>query len=172
VSRPAAVAVVVLAVLLVWGLMYVGWQGRRRRQGDVLAPQQPPEELVERALAEGAEATYVSTSASGDRFDRIAVHGLGHRSAARVLVLPEGVVVARTGAPDLLVPVADLRAARREGMRAGKAVPGDGLLVWDWALGDTVVSTAVRPRYAADRTALTDQLHALVAEHPEPGESA
>ncbi len=170
-SRPAAVAVVALAVLLGWGLMYVGWRGRARRQGDVPAPQQPAQQLLERAQREGIEATYVSTTLRGDWLDRIAVHGLGARSAARVLVVPEGVVVSRTGARDLMVPASDLRGASRESVRAGKAVPGAGLVVWDWALGDKVVSTAVRPRRADDRDALVAQVRSLVPASHEPGES-
>jgi hypothetical protein len=162
VTRPTAVALVVLGVLLVWALMYVGWRSRVRRQGDVPAPPPPPAELAERARRDGVEATYVSTTRAADWLDRVAVHGLGVRSAARVLVVPDGVVVARTGAPDVFTPVTAVAAVRRETVRAGKAVPGTGLLVWDWSLGDTLVSTAVHVRYDADRDALQAAVAALV----------
>lgn len=170
-SRPAAVAVVVLVILLAWALMYVGWRGRARRQGHLPAPAQPTPELAERAARDGIEATYVSTTTATDWLDRVAAHGLGVTGEARVLVVADGVVLVRTGASDVLLPVGDLRDVRRESARAGKAVPGDGLVVVDWSLGDTVVSTAVRPRHAADREALVAQVRALVATPDDRGES-
>lgn len=170
-NRPAAVAVVVLAVLLAWGLMYVGWRGRARRQGDLPAPHQPPEVLQEQAVRDGVEVTYVSTTAAGDWLDRVAAHGLGATGHARLLVVPDGVVVVRTGARDVFIPAGDLRDARRESARAGKAVPGDGLVVVDWSLGGTVVSTAVRPRRAADRDPLVVQVRDLVTAHDQPEDS-
>jgi hypothetical protein len=163
VSRPAAVALVALGVLLVWGLMYVGWRSRVRRQGDLPAPPPPPAGLAERAERDGVEATYVSTTSAADWLDRIASHGLGARSAAKVLVDRAGVLVARTGAPDVFSPADGLAAVRRETVRAGKAVPGSGLLVWDWSLGDTLVTTAVRVRHDADRDALQTAISALIA---------
>jgi hypothetical protein len=162
VNRPTAVALVVLGVLLAWALMYLGWRARVRRQGDLPAPPPPPADLAERAGRDGVEATYVSTTRAADWLDRVAAHGLGVRSAARVLVAADGVVVARTGAPDVFTPAAALAAVRRETVRAGKAVPGSGLVVWDWSLGDTLVSTAVHVRYDADRDALQSAVAALI----------
>ena len=161
-SRPTAVALVALGVLLVWGLMYVGWQARVRRQRDLPAPPPAPAGLVERAERDGVEATYVSTTSAADWLDRVAAHGLGARSPAKVLVDRTGVLVARTGAPDVFSPAAELAAVRRETVRAGKAVPGSGLLVWDWSLGDTLVTTAVRVRHDADRHALEAAISMLI----------
>jgi hypothetical protein len=161
VNRPAAVALVVLAVLLAWALMYLGWRARVRRQGGLPVPPPPPPGLSERADRDGVEATYVSTTRAADWLDRVAVHGLGVRSSARVLVAPEGVLVTRGGAPDVFTPAADLSAARRETFRAGKAVPGSGLVVWDWSLGDTLVTTAVHVRHDAEREALQAAVAAL-----------
>jgi hypothetical protein len=162
VNRATAVALVVLGVLLVWGLMYVGWRSRVRRQGDVPVPPPPPPGLAERAAQDGAEATYVSTTRAPDWLDRVAAHGLGVRSAARVLVTADGVLAARTGAPDVFTPASSLAAVRRETVRAGKAVPGSGLVVWDWSLGDTLVTTAVHVRYDADRDALQAAIATLI----------
>ncbi|WP_426566869.1 hypothetical protein ACPPVT_10170 [Angustibacter sp. McL0619] len=166
-SRGPAVAVVLVLVLLAWAGMWWGWRGRTRRQQGLAAPQVLPAALADRAAAEGIEATYVSTTAARDWLDRITVHGLGVRSEARVLATDDGVAVLRVGAPDLLVPAADLRDVRRESVRAGKAVTGQGLLVWDWDLGDALVSTAVAPRYDADRDALQARIQALI-EHDSP----
>jgi hypothetical protein len=118
--------------------------------------------MAKRAEADGVDVVYVSTTAADDWLDRVAAHGLGTRSAARVLVGREGVAVLRQGADDLFVPAAEVRAVRRETMRAGKAVPGAGLLVWDWLLGDTLVSTAVHPRHDTDRTALERGIRSLI----------
>lgn len=170
-SRPAAVAVVVLVVLLAWGLMYVGWRGRARRQAALPAPAAPAADLAARAERDGAEVTYVSTTTRADWLDRVAAHGLGVPGQARLLVVPEGVVLRRVGATDLLVPAAAVRGARRESARAGKAVPGGGLVVIDWALGDTVVTTALRPRHADDRDALLAQVQALATTPDQPGET-
>ena len=170
-NRPAAVAVVVLVVLLAWALMYVGWRGRARRQADLPAPAAPPSDLVARAERDGVEVTYVSTTARADWLDRIAAHGLGVPGQARLLVVPEGVALHRVGATDLLIPAADVRGARRESVRAGKAVPGAGLVVIDWVLGDTVVTTALRTRHADDREPVLAQVQALATPPDQPGES-
>jgi hypothetical protein len=161
--------VVLVLVLLAWAGMFWGWRGRTRRQQGVAAPHEPPTALADRAAAEGIEATYVSTTAAADWLDRIAVHGLGMRSDARVLATDEGLAVVRTGAPDLMVPASDLRDVRRETVRAGKAVTGHGLLVWDWDLGDARVSTAVAPRHDAERDVLLASIQALIDHHhPRP----
>jgi hypothetical protein len=124
VNRPAAVATVALLVLLVWGLMYGGWRARARRQDDLPEPPPAPDGWADRASAQGVEATYVSTTRAGDPLDRVAAHGLGARSAARVLVDADGVLVARTGAPDVFAP-ALRRPARgvpgRQGRPGGRA---------------------------------------------------
>lgn len=147
--RNLAVLVLVVVVLLFWRMMFVGWRGRTRRQTDVPQPSPAPKALQDKAST-GVEATYVSTTGAGDWLDRIAVHGLGVRSAARVLVDPAGVLVARTGAPDVFVPAGALRDVRRETMRAGKALAGGGLVVLEWTLGDTPVATALSPRRDPD----------------------
>ncbi|MFC6005851.1 PH-like domain-containing protein [Angustibacter luteus] len=164
-SRGPAVAIVAVLVLLAWAGMWWGWRSRTRRQRDVPAPPAPSQALADRTANEGVEATYVSTTAANDWLDRIAVHGLGVRSDARVLATDDGIAVVREGAPDLLVPAVDLREVRRESVRAGKAVTGQGLLVWDWDLGGATVSTAVAARHDGDRDALEQQIKALIDQH-------
>lgn len=159
--RGLVVVFLLLFLLGVYLQMRRGWQHRTQRQADVQAPPHPPEALAERA-DDGVEATYVSTTSAADWLDRITVHGLGVRSAARVLVDEPGVLVARTGAPDVFVPAGALRAVRRERFRAGKAVTGAGLVVIEWVLGDHLVATAVAPRYDADRDRLVAAVTALI----------
>lgn len=147
--RGVSVLALVIVVLMLWRMMFLGWRGRARGQQGVPQPPPAPRALHDNASA-GVEATYVSTTGAGDWLDRIVVHGLGVRSAARVMVDPAGVLVARTGAPDVFVPAAALRDVRRETMRAGKALAGGGLVVLEWVLGDTLVATALSPRRDPD----------------------
>jgi hypothetical protein len=165
-SRGPAVAVVLLLILVAWGLMYLGWRRRIARQSDIAAPVPPAPQQVSRAEAEGVEATYVSTTTAPDWLDRVAAHGLGTRSDARLLLDDDGLVVVRAGGGDLLLPVADLRAVRRESVRAGKAVAGRGLLVVDWQLGQTLVSTAFKARRDADRDELLTAITAVLPTQP------
>lgn len=160
-TRNLAVVVLVLVVVLLWRMMFVGWRARVRRQGDVPDLPVAPESLRNKASA-GIEATYVSTTAAGDWLDRVAANGLGVRSAALVVVDPVGVLVARTGAPDVFVPAADVRDVRRETFRAGKARTGAGLVVVEWQLGTASVATALSPRHDADRDRLVDAVRALI----------
>jgi hypothetical protein len=167
VNRPEAVAVVVLAILLAWGLMWLGWKRRGARQSGVAPLPAVPSGAAELARAEGVEGSYVSTTSAQDPLDRITADGLGAGGVAHVLVTDggsaeAGVVVARSGAPDVFIPAAALADVRVESMRAGKAVP-HGLVVIEWRLGDLPVATAFRPRDPHDREALLRSVQALIA---------
>jgi hypothetical protein len=164
-NRPEAVAVVVLAILLAWGLMYLGWKRRQARQSDVAPLPAVPTGLAERARADGIEGSYVSTTTATDPLDRITAHGLGVGGVAHVLVADAdepGVLIARTGAPDVFVPATALADVRVESMRAGKAAP-HGLLVIEWRLGNRSVASAFRPRDQHEREGLMRSVRALIA---------
>jgi hypothetical protein len=162
VNRPEAVAVGVLAILLAWGLMYLGWKRRTARQSGVAALPVVPAGLADRAVAEGVEGSYVSTTSASDVLDRVTAHGLGAGGVAHVLVADgAGVMVARSGAPDVFIPASALADVRVESMRAGKAAP-HGLVVIEWRLGDLPVATAFRPRDPRDREALLQSVRALI----------
>jgi hypothetical protein len=167
VNRPEAVAVVVLAIFLAWGLMYVGWKRRQARQSDVAPLPAVPAGLADRARTVGVEGSYVSTTTATDLLDRITAQGLGAGGVAHLLVTDAGsdeagVMIARTGAPDVFVPATALADVRVESMRAGKAAP-HGLLVIEWRLGDRSVATAFRPRDQHDREGLMRSVRALIA---------
>jgi hypothetical protein len=167
VNRPEAVAVVVLAILLAWGLMFVGWRRRQARQSDLAPLPAVPAGLAQRARAAGIEGSDVSTTTASDLLDRVTAHGLGPGGVAHVLVVEAGtddeagVMVARSGAPDVFVPASALADVRVESMRAGKAAP-HGLVVVEWRLGDLPVATAFRPRDPRDREALLQSVRALI----------
>lgn len=167
ISQWAAGLVFLLVVPLLFGLMWLGWRGRARRQGDVPAPPTAPPAtgLGEQVLAP-VEGVYVSTVRAGEWLDRVVVHGLGVRADAVMHVGAAGVWFDRQGAPGLFVPAADLLAVRVESGIAGKYTIGEGLLVLRWrdGAGDGAVEldTGFRPREWATSAVLAAALQPLV----------
>ena len=160
-SQTQAGLLLLLLVPLLWGLMWWGWRGRSRRQASVAAPAGAPDRLGD-AVVGPLEAVYVSSTRAGDWLDRVVVHGLGERAAASVAVHPEGVLVARTGAPDVWVPAEALDDVRRDRGAAGKFVDAEGLVVLTWRLGDDLLDTYLRTRYEADREPLAAAVRDLL----------
>ncbi len=172
-----AVLVVVLVVVLL--AMRAGWRGRARRSATLVPVLPPVPAALGAALTEPVEAIYVSTTVAGDWLDRVVAHDLGVRSAASVRVHEGGVVVARPGARDLVVPAENLRGASLVPGIAGKVVGGQGIVVVRWEAvaargallrGDepaapTLLDTGLRPRRAVDRERLLAALRPLVAAH-------
>ena len=156
-----------LVVPVVFGLMWLGWRGRARRQGDVPAPATaPPTGGVGTDLVAPVEGVYVSTVRAGEWLDRVVVHGLGVRADAVMHAGTAGVWFERHGAPDLFVPAADVIAVRVESGIAGKYTIGEGLLVLRWrdGRGEQAVEldTGFRPREWATSAVLAAALQPLV----------
>jgi hypothetical protein len=167
VSRLQAAVLVLLAVPVLWALLWVGWRGRRRRQSGLAGLPPVPTDLGPLVFGP-VDAVYVSSTSAGDWLDRVAVHGLGVRSAAQVGVHAGGVMVARQGAPDLWLSRGRLLGVRRQRGMAGKFVEADGLLVLTWTLGDdstggVPLDTGLRVRSDADRDALETAVAGLLA---------
>ena len=142
-ARLALTATVVVVVLLaVWG-MRRGWLARLARQSDV-APLPPVPATGPAAVLGPLPGRYFSTTAAADWLDRIAVHGLGVRSAVEVSVRPDGVLLDRAGAPDVFIPAADLTEVRLDRAIAGAAYEAGGLVVFRWQLGDRLLDTGIR----------------------------
>lgn len=131
--------VVVFFVLCAAG-MWWGWHNRMRRQSYLPPLPIPPAELGE-PLLPPADGVYVSTTTADNWQDRIVVGRLGFRSAAQWRLHPEGLLVERTGADPLWIPVAALEGARTGRAMAGKVLGIDGLLVVTWRLGDHRLDT-------------------------------
>ncbi|WP_407317780.1 hypothetical protein UQW22_14405 [Isoptericola halotolerans] len=132
-------------------------------------PALPADEVALGAVRLGPlEATYVSSTLSGDWLARVGAHGLGDRSAAHVTVLDGGVVVDRDGAPPVLVPVAALRAVGTAPGMAGKYVGRDGLVVLTWQVpsdgetGAALLDTGLRTRFTADNARLVEAVRSLI----------
>ena len=152
-----AIVVAFLAALLL--LMVLGWRARMRRQRGVAPLVVAPLELgTTRASLIGK---YVATTTSGAPLDRIAVHGLGFRGNAVVVVADSGILLRLPG-QDLFIPLADLRGIRRATWTIDRVVENDGLHLIEWMLGDRVVDSYLR---MAEPTAFERAVTALLPEN-------
>jgi hypothetical protein len=130
----------VLAALL--GLMAIGWRARKVRQRDVSAPLAVPTDVGSTLTI--STGKYVATTVSGDPLNRIAVHGLGFRGAATVVVASSGLVVTITGRDDFWIPASDVRDIRRATWTIDRVVEPDGLTLIEWMLGAQSVGSYFR----------------------------
>lgn len=161
-TRAQAAALALLAVPVVWGLLWWGWRGRVRRT-DLGSPLPAVPDAPGPVLLGPVEGTYVSTTSAGDWLDRVAAHRLGVRAAAEVVVHTLGVTVDRQGEPPVWIPAADVVGARRERGMAGKFTDAQGVVVVTWRLGEHELDTGVRTRYADDRQPLVEAVRGLAA---------
>lgn len=155
---------IVIVLLIIFGLLALGWRNRLRRQAGIDPLPVVPAELSAPVLR--VEGQYVATTTEGDWLDRLAVHSLGIRTNAVVQVHPEGVLINRSGAPDIFIAADRLDGVRLEGGMAGKFVEAGGLVVLSWHLGDQLVDTGFRTRAAAEKTPLVTALTALTPTDP------
>jgi hypothetical protein len=160
-ARVGWVVALVLLVALVYWLMREGWRWRATLQADLpplpaVPGTDPDDESTPRMTG-----TYHGTTTAGQWLDRIVAHGLGARSRAELALTPRGVAVARTGAPDFLVPAERIRGARLERGIAGKVLTEGGLLVITRAHGERMLDSGFRSDHAAaDHPAWTEALDA------------
>lgn len=161
-DRVLAVTLLAAVVALAWAGMAWGWRRRAGRQGTLSEPAGPPADPG-RPIA-SAEGLYVGSVVAGDWLDRVVPHGLGARANADVVVHEHGVLLDRDGSTPVWTPRSDLRAVRRDTGLAGKVTETGGLVVWTWQLGDVVVESGLRPRYAAQAEPLRAALESLTLE--------
>ena len=113
-------------VLVLLGLLALGWRARRRAQAGIPAPAPVPTALYDAEPTLSAEGMHVGTVRGEDRLDRVAVHGLGLRSRAVLEVhdagAHRGLLVLRPGAANLFIPADDLVEAGLSAGIAGKFV--------------------------------------------------
>ncbi|GAA3875139.1 transporter [Saccharothrix violaceirubra] len=137
-----SLAVFAVFALIVFG-MWRGWKARARRQAAFLAEFPAPPASTGTTMLE-TTGVYVGTTLGDDWQDRVAVGDVGHRAEATLRLTDTGVLVERTGASPLWIPVADVEGARTARGLAGKVMTADGLLVVRWRLGDRVLDTGFR----------------------------
>jgi hypothetical protein len=159
------VALAGLAALVFYG-MRRGWVNRARRQAAVLPDfPQPPEGLDEQdELAAAETGFYVGTTTADDWQNRIAVGDVGHRAVATARLRRSGLVLERTGASPLWIPVEALRDARVDHKLANKVMPGSGMLVVTWQLGEQLLDTGFRSDDKATQDEWAAQVRALVPD--------
>lgn len=160
---PTVLTVIIL--LIIFALIGLGWRNRLRRQAGTAPLPAVPAGLSAPAMSVAGQ--YVATTTEGDWLDRLAVHSLGIRTNAVVQVHQEGVLIARSGAPDVFVASDRLDGVRLESGMAGKFVESGGLIVLSWRLGEQPVDTGFRTRAAADKAPLVAALTAMVPETDE-----
>ncbi len=110
------------------------------------------------------DATYVSSTRSGDWLARIGVFGLGHRAKAHLQVFDAGVSVRRDGELDFFLPAVQLKASSRASGMAGKFPGHDGLdvITWQVSNGDTLVDSGFRLTHHGERDVLHDAIAQLI----------
>lgn len=164
------VGLAALAVLVLYA-MRRGWLNRARRQAAELDPfPRPPAGLDgEPALLPSAQGLYVGTTRAGDWQDRVAVGDIGHRASTTATLRPSGLLLDRSGASEIWIPVRALRAVRVDHKLANKVVPGAGLLVVTWQLGDQLLDTGFRDEDKARQNEWAEAIGELI---PDDGSTA
>lgn len=160
-------ALIGLAALCMYG-MRRGWVNRARRQADLPDFPAAPGELAEPLELPAETGFYVGTTRAGDWQDRIVVGDVGHRAEAVAKLHRSGLLLDRTGASPLWIPAESLRDARVDHKLANKVVPGAGLLVVTWQLGDHTLDTGFRADDKAPQTKLAEAVRAMAPTRDEP----
>jgi len=133
------VTILIGVALLV--LILVGWRRRARQHAGLPPLSVAPELAADDAVFAGK---YVATTVAGDPYDRIAADGLGFRGSARVVVDPAGLLIERTGEPEVWIPRDDLVGVDRATWTIDRVVEEDGLQLVRWRLGEREVDTYLR----------------------------
>ncbi len=132
--------VVVVLIGLAIRRMLRGWEGRARRQADLIGELPPLPDRLSAAVAGPTRGLYVGSTLAPDWLERVVVGDLGDRSKAVLTGYPEGILLDRRGATPIWVPQASVIVVRAERGLAGKVVPGagsaagGGILVIRWRL--------------------------------------
>ncbi|GAA2729998.1 hypothetical protein GCM10009867_00440 [Pedococcus aerophilus] len=167
-TRVQAVGVLLVALGLIYGLLYAAWLRKRRRHTSAAI-------AAERARGDGGadvaaddtgstakpaaqlsvEGTYISTTTALSRLERVTVEGLGNRASATLLITrgsPEELVrIERQGESTVLITGPRLVSVRRDRGMVGKFVGSNRMLVLQWrAEGGDLYETGFLPRYKAD----------------------
>ncbi|KRF24711.1 hypothetical protein [Phycicoccus sp. Soil803] len=164
-TRLQAVGVMLVALGLIYALLYAAWVRKRHQHESAAIAAERSRTTRDHSLEAPAlkekpaqvivEGTYVSTTTAENRLERVTVEGLGNRAKATLVVsrgdADELVRIDRQGEATVVIPAARLRSARRERGMVGKFVGGNRLVVLQWrAENGDLYETGFLPRYKAD----------------------
>ena len=152
--RLALVAAMVAIIAVVLWAMRRGWQARIRRQADL----GEPADATGEPTADAVPGLYIGTAFAGDWLDRVAAHGLGVRSRARLDFSDRGIAIYRDGAPSLWIPAGQVLLVRVDSGVAGTVRSKDSVVVVTWRLGDRDLDTGFRADDAAGHRTVLDGL--------------
>ena len=146
----------VLLVIIVFALMWRGWQRRVRRDATMMAPGVSTSFDVGQVV--GAwRGLYVSTAERANVLERIAAPGLAFRAQATLVLGDSGVVFDLRGEQPTMIPLERIDGITTSHLTIDKVVERGGLTVIDWQLethdGLRAVSSFFRMS-SADRDAL------------------
>ena len=141
-DKTAAGALVLGVLVVLLGLMWLGWRNLKRRSSGIPAPQAiPATDAVEVLRTTGL---HVATTHAGRPLDRVVVPGLAFRSRAGIRVTKAGVELRLAGGAECFIPAAAVRSVGRASWTLDRAVERDGLVVLTWTLGSTDIDTNLR----------------------------
>ena len=159
-SREAALLVIMAVAVGLLVLAAVGWW-RRMRRDRALEP--PVGEIPAGALERDRFAVlYVATTRPDQPLERLAIRGMGFRSAAEVILTDRGIALELAGERPLFLARGRLLAVDQSTVAIDRVVEKDGLVRLTWRISDgTVVDTYLRPKDSSAR-ALADALGASI----------
>ena len=181
-TRLQAVGVMLVALGLIYALLYAAWLRKRtQHESAAIAAERSrttrdhtleAPALKEKPAQVVAEGTYVSTTIADNRLERVTVEGLGNRAKATLIVsrgdVDQLVRIDRQGEATVIIPAARLVSARRGRGMVGKFVGANRLVLLQWRTesGD-IYETGFLPRFKADVERVESALWWHTGESPE-----
>ena len=125
--------VLALVIAFIIQLMLRGWRKRGEHQAELIGtlPEIPSQVGPAAIITPGI---YVGCTMAPAWSQRITVGDLGYRSKAVLTRHPEGILVQRTGAQPIWIPIGSISGVRTQHVIAGKVAARDGILAIRWRL--------------------------------------
>ena len=159
-DKVGAGAIVLVVLLLLLGLMWLGWRNLKRRNAGIPDPAALPVNDAPEVLS--TPGLHVATTHAGRPLDRVTARGLAYRAQTDIRVTDAGVELRLAGGFECFIPADALLEVTRATWTVDRAVERGGLVVLTWTLGETPVDTNLR---VADPAALVAAL-ATLSESP------
>ena len=130
--------IIVVVVVTIFTLMVLSWRRRVRSQSDLPELAAVPADLG--TVLGDYDGLYLASTPTGDRYNRIAVRGLGFRERGTLRVTSAGFVML----VDKFIPADAVTGVSRASWTIDRGVEANGLSVITWTLGDTSVDSYFR----------------------------